>query len=342
MSAPLSLSRRTLVALLLAPVVAALALWAFAWPAARIAPRDLPVGVAGPPAALAQLQQGFEQRPGAFEVHRYPDRASALTAIENRDVYGAVVASPQGVEVLTATAGSPVVAQLLRDAATARTPAAAPPRVTDVVATPPGDPRGSALGASLLPLALAGVATGAVVTVLQLRGARAVLALTGASALVGLVAAGLAHSWLGILSGDWWTEAGVLGLTVLAVAAGIAGLAAVLGRAGLALGGLVMVLLGNSFSGVTSAPELLPAPAGALGQLLPPGAGGTLLRSTAFFDGAASGPAQLTLTLWAGLGLAAVLVAGGRRRSAKAADPAPSARPDAADDAAQRPAPAHR
>ena len=32
----------------LVPVLVALALWAFAWPAARIAPRDLPLGVAGP------------------------------------------------------------------------------------------------------------------------------------------------------------------------------------------------------------------------------------------------------------------------------------------------------
>ena len=46
-----------------------------------------------------------------------------------------------------------------------------------------------------------------------------------------------------------------------------------------------MIFLGNPFSGVTSAPELLPAPADWLGRLLPPGAGGTLLRSTAYFDG---------------------------------------------------------
>jgi hypothetical protein len=47
-----------------------------------------------------------------------------------------------------------------------------------------------------------------------------------------------------------------------------------------------MVLIGNPFSGVGTGPELLPQPVGAIGQLLPPGAGGNLLRSTAFFDGA--------------------------------------------------------
>ena len=41
-----------------------------------------------------------------------------------------------------------------------------------------------------------------------------------------------------------------------------------------------MVLVGNPFSGVGSAPELLPQPVGGIGQLMPPGAGGNLLRST--------------------------------------------------------------
>jgi hypothetical protein len=45
-------------------------------------------------------------------------------------------------------------------------------QVTDVVPTATGYPRGSALGASIPPLALAGVAAGAVVTLLRLRGAR--------------------------------------------------------------------------------------------------------------------------------------------------------------------------
>jgi hypothetical protein len=49
--------------------------------------------------------------------------------------------------------------------------------------------------------------------------------------------------------------------------------AALAGRAGAALGALLMILVGNPLSGVSSAPELLPAPAGTIGQLLPPGAG---------------------------------------------------------------------
>ncbi|MEW2071824.1 ABC transporter permease, partial [Streptomyces sp. NPDC007346] len=209
-----------------------------------------------------------------------------------------------------------VVALLLRVALTAAARDGDLVRVTVVVAAPSGDPRGCALGASVLPLALAGMGAGAAVTLLGLRGARAALALAGSAALVGLAAAAVAHSWLGAITGDWWTEAGVLGLTVLAISAAVAGLAALLGPRGLGLGALLMVLLGNSFSGVTSAPQLLPEPVGAIGQWLPPGAGGSLLRSVAFFDGSAAGGAVLTLALWSGLGLAAVLVAGRRGTAA--------------------------
>ncbi|MDI3388014.1 ABC transporter permease [Streptomyces sp. B-S-A8] len=300
--------------LVLIPAVVALALWAFAWPAARTAPRDLPVAVAGAPAAVAGVERQLERKEGAFEVHRYDDEAAARAAIEDRDVYGAIVVTERGPRLLTASAASPVVAQLLQQSVTAQAPKGAQIQVEDVVATPSGDPRGVVLGASVLPMALAGVAAGAVVTLLGLRGVRAAFVLVGAAALVGVVAAALTHSWLGALAGDWWTEAGVLALSTLAVSAAVAGLAAVLGRAGIALGALAVVLIGNPFSGVTSAPELLPEPAGVVGQWLPPGAGGTLLRSVSFFDGAGAARPALTLAVWAGAGLVLVLLGGLRGR----------------------------
>ncbi|MFF4232980.1 ABC transporter permease [Streptomyces sp. NPDC001820] len=311
-------TRRTVAVMALIPAVVALALWAFAWPAARIAPREVPIGIAGPASATAQLEERFEQREGAFDVHRYDSEAAARTAVEDRVVYGAVVVTDRGPHLLTASAASPVVAQLLKEAVTSQAPAGTPVQVTDVVPTPAGDPRGSALGASILPLALAGVAAGAVVTLLRLRGARAAVALVGASVLAGITAAVLADNWLGVLTGSWWAEAGVLALTVLATSAGVAGLGALMGTPGVALGGLLMVLIGNPFSGAASAPELLPEPAGALGRLLPPGAGATTLRSVAYFDGSAAGASVLTLSLWAVLGLAAVL-AGARRGGRPAA-----------------------
>ncbi|KOU31699.1 membrane protein [Streptomyces sp. WM6373] len=320
-------SRRVLAVMVMVPLLAALALWAFAWPATRMAPRDLPLGVAGPAAAAAPLEQRLAAHEGAFEIRRYADEAAARSAVQNREVYGAVVATPQGPRLLTASAASPVVAQLLTQAVTSQAPptAQAVP-VTDVVPAPAADVRGAGFGASVLPLALAGVAAGALVSLGGLRGGRAVTAVLGASALVGLAGAALAHSWLGVLTGNWWAAAGALALTVAAVAAGVAGLHALLGKPGIGLGAFLIVLLGNPFSGAAGAPQLLPEPAGLVGQWLPPGAGSSLLRSVAFFDGAGAAAPALVLSLWAVLGVAAIAFAG--RRTAPGApaptDPAPA------------------
>ncbi|MGN7137517.1 ABC transporter permease, partial [Streptomyces pseudogriseolus] len=110
------------------------------------------------------------------------------------------------------------------------------------------------------------------------------------------------------LPGDRWAVTGTFALATLAVSAAVAGLAALLGRPGLGLGALLMMLIGNPFSGAASAPEMLPEPAGVIGQWLPPGAGVSLLRSVSYFDGAAATGPALTLTWWAVLGLGAVLV----------------------------------
>ncbi|MFE0256550.1 ABC transporter permease [Streptomyces sp. NPDC059010] len=316
-------TRRLIAVVVLVPVLAALALWAFAWPAARTAPRDLPLGVAGPAAATAQVERQLAQRDGAFEIHRYADEAAARDAIEDRTVYGAVVVTPQGPELLTASAASPTVAQMLQQAVARQAAAEGTEvRTVDVVPAPESDPRGAALTASVLPLALAGMAAGAAVTLLGLRGARAATALVGAAALIGVTTAALAHSWLGVVAGDWWAEAAVFALSTLAVSAAVAGLAALIGTAGVGITAGVMMLFGNPFSGASSAPQMLPEPAGTIGQWLPPGAGATLLRSVSFFDGAAAAGPALILTWWAALGLGAVLLGNALKARTKSTEPA--------------------
>ncbi len=311
--------RRALVgAVILIPLVIALALAAFAWPAARLAPRDLPVGVAGPGAT--QVSQRLAEHEGAFDVHRYDDELAARAAIEDREVYGAIVAGPDGVTVLTASAASPLVAQLLQQPF-----AAQGAKVVDVVPTDADDPRGAAFGSSVLPLVLAGVALGVALSLLSRPGIQQVMALVVAASITGLVGVGITQAWLGVLGGNWLVNAGVLALTVFSIAATIAGLAALLGRPGIPLGALLMVLVGNPFSGAASAPELLPETAAMIGQLLPPGAGATLLRGTAFFGGAGATRPLAVLIGWAVFGLLALTV--GAMRSSRATQPVSPAAP---------------
>jgi hypothetical protein len=300
-------------AILVVPLVVALVLTLFAWPAAKLEPRDLPVGVAGPAAAAGPIEQRLTAREGAFELHRYADETAAREAIEDRDVYGAFVATPGGPKVLTASAASPAVAQQLTHAADE-----AGAKVEDVVQA---GPRAPALASSVLPLVIAGVLVGIVAALASSRGpGRAGLVVAG-SVLTGLAATAIVQGWLDVVEGDWLANAGVLSLTVLAIGATLAGLYALVGRAGLAIGALTMIFVGNPFSGVGSAPELLPAPAGAIGQLMPPGAGGNLLRSTGFFDGAGGARPLTVLAIWAAAGLAFLLAAELRARRSVTAEP---------------------
>ena len=60
-------------AILVVPLVVGLILTLFAWPSARLEPRELPIGVAGSQA----LEQRLEAQDGAFDVRRYADEAAA-------------------------------------------------------------------------------------------------------------------------------------------------------------------------------------------------------------------------------------------------------------------------
>jgi hypothetical protein len=297
------MSRHSSAAILVVPLVVAAILALFAWPAAKVGPRDLPVGVTGP-ATIDDPR---------FDVHHYASESEARTAIEDREIYGAFVAGPK---VLIASAASPAVAQALTHAA-----AESDAEVEDVVAA---SPSGGALASSLLPLVLAGLLTGALAAGITSSPARRALLVLGGSLLSGLAATAIVQGWLDVVGGDWVANAAVLSLTVLAIAAVASGLDALIGKAGLIVTALTMVFIGNPFSAIATGPEMLPTPAGFIGQLLPPGAGGNLLRSTGFFDGAGAGRHAAVLAAWALLGFAALAAAWlrGRRPAVVAAAPA--------------------
>jgi hypothetical protein len=228
-------------ALLLLPVAFAIVLALFAWPSAEAGPRDLPIGVAGQPAQTPPIDQGLAGRGEAFDVHRYADEATARDAIEDRDIYGAFVATTDGPKVLTATAASAPVAALLNQAAVE-----SGAEVEDLT---PSSAHASALPSSVLPLLIGGILVGvASILVASSLRQRAGLVL-GGSLLMGLTATLLIQGWFDILGGDWAANAAAFTLLSAAVAAVVAGLEAVLGRAGIALGTLTMVFVGNPFSG---------------------------------------------------------------------------------------------
>lgn len=298
---------------------------AFALPASRSKPHDVPIGAAGPQAATSQIAERLEQQaPGAFAVTYYPGEESLREAILNRNVYGGIAFGPQGPTLLTATGGSPAVAQLLTQIGTGIAAHSGVALHTEDLAPPTSqDPRGTGLAASALPITLAGMLP-AIALVLVLR--REVWTrLTAAivfCALAGTTVAALLYYVFGSIDSNLWGVAAGLTLGIAAAGLFMLGLGSLFGKVGLGVGAALALLLGNPLSGLTSAPEMLPAGWGQLGQLLPQGATATLLRSTAYFGGAGADLALIVLSCWALAGLSSVIIAALRRP----APPAPRLR----------------
>ncbi|MCX5090960.1 ABC transporter permease [Streptomyces sp. NBC_00365] len=344
------------------PIVITLAVMAFAWPAGRIAPRDVPVGIVGTGPATQNAVEGLARaKPGAFDFHLYADQQAARSAIENRDVYGAFAISGDSVTVLKASAAGPSVAQLLTDvgqqladkatqqiaqqmaaqqkaaeqqkaaaahsstkahkqaaaqrgaaqqgAAAADSPVKILVKAVDVVPVAAEDPRGVVFSSSVFPLTICGIIIGAFVTMARglARPRHRVLTLLVACAVAAFGIYVVAQGFLGALPHSHVATWAILSLDLISISATAAGVIRLFGPAGLGLSAALMVFIGNAFSGATSAPEMLPKGVEDIGQWLPPGAGASLLRDTAYFDGNGGGGHLAVLILWSVIGLTAVM-----------------------------------
>jgi hypothetical protein len=65
----------------------------------------------------------------------------------------------------------------------------------------------------------------------------------------GLVTIVMVQGWIDVIEGPWLLNAGVVALAVLAIASVVAGLMALIGLVGIALGALLMVFVENPWSG---------------------------------------------------------------------------------------------
>ena len=102
-------------AILLVPVVAAVVLTLFAWPSARLEPRDLPIGVAGRGAQA--LERRLCRAGGRLRRASLRRRGRGARRDRGSRHLRRVRGQAGGVKVLTASAASPAVAQLIARAA---------------------------------------------------------------------------------------------------------------------------------------------------------------------------------------------------------------------------------
>ena len=107
-----------------------------------------------------------------------------------------------------------------------------------------------------------------------------------------------------------------MGLGIAATASVIVGLSSLLGRAGLAIGAVLTMFIGNPISALQSPKEFILAPFGEIGQWLVPGLSGTLLRDLSYFP-----EANIAGQIWALIGwviLGAVLTILGHHKNESA------------------------
>jgi hypothetical protein len=317
--------RKKLVAVVLGlSAVIGLMLLAFVLPSINSGPHELKLGIAGPVQATTQMSASLEaSKPGAFDTRDFADADALRDAIRNRDVVGGIAVDATGPHVLIATAGGTPIAQTLTGVASglAESSGAKVP-VEDVVPLTADDPTGAGLTALALPLVFGGIMPAVVLVQLFPRSiVKRVLGAGGVAVVAGFALTAILQFGTNSLDGNYLLTALALTLGMSAISLPILGLESLLGMKGFALGAVTMMFIGNPLSGMATTAAWLPAGWGALGQLLPPGAAGASVRSTAFFDGHGAATPLLVLACWIAVGIALCVAAGRKKASTPVVEP---------------------
>jgi hypothetical protein len=285
-------------------------------------PDGLPVGIVGPPAAVAVARAELARAtPGAFAVHAYRSLTTARTAVLHRSVYGAFAPAPAPVLLVASAASPPVAVLLQRTFARVARRSRRALAVEDLAPLPSSDSSGATSFSVVLSLILAGLAgTSLVYAFTRHRPEATRVTVTAAIAVVaGLITALVTNVLIRAYPGHFFAVWGVATLFVLAISLPIAAFQVIFGIAGTAIGWILFLVIGNPASGGSSAPELLPGFWRTLSQILPPGAAVTSLRDVVYFNAHGASHALIVLAVYAALGTSVALIAYRLRTRAGAA-----------------------
>ncbi len=200
--------------------------------------------------------------------------------------------------------GAQAAAQLEQMKVQAEQASAMEVKTTAVVPLSDSDTSGSGIAISAFPLVIGGILGGSF-SALRVNGTwrRFVTAILYA-VIGGALTALILNVWFGLIPGDFATLWAAFGATYLATASFIVGVSALSSPlAGLGLGAVVTMFIGNPISGASMPSAFLPGAWGQIGQMMVPGASSTLLRSIAYFPEAATSGQWLVLGSWIAFGL---------------------------------------
>ena len=200
--------------------------------------------------------------------------------------------------------GAQAAAQLEHLKAEAEQAAAMTVKTTAVVSLSESDSSGSGIAVAAFPLVIGGILGGSF-SALRVNGTwRRFATATLYAVIGGALTALILNVWFGLVPGDFATLWVAFGATYLATASFIVGVSALSSPlAGLGLGAVVTMFIGNPISGASMPSVFLPGAWGQIGQMMVPGASSTLLRSIAYFPEAATSGQWLVLGSWIAFGL---------------------------------------
>ena len=200
--------------------------------------------------------------------------------------------------------GAQAAAQLEQMKAQAEQASAMAVKTTAVVPLSDSDTSGSGIAIAAFPLVMGGT-IGGVLSLTLIKGTwRRFATATLYAVIGGALTALILNVWFGLIPGDFATLWAAFGATYLATASFIVGVSALSSPlAGLGLGAVVTMFIGNPISGASMPSAFLPGAWGQIGQMMVPGASSTLLRSIAYFPEAATSGQWLVLGSWIAFGL---------------------------------------
>ena len=284
-------------------------------------PHDIAVGVVGPSDAAAQVTGALSAKaPGAFALTTYDSEDAARGALDNRVIDGAVVLGPSPKIIVAGGAGDAVTTVIATVFGAALAGQGGPVPIEVVHPFAGGD----AHGLILFFLVLATLISTLVVQIVLLvraaeRGVTAWLGVTAAWAVLGGVIGSVVADWIA----DWAYDvsalvpmAGLLALASLAAGTFMAGLTRLLGRAGIGLGALVVVLLDLVSSGGPAGSQFLPDAYRWMSPWMPAGELYSALRGALYFGGQGVATPQLVLLGWLVAGLVLITLSAGFKRRA--------------------------
>lgn len=205
--------------------------------------------------------------------------------------------------------GAQAAAQLEQMKAETEKASAMTVKTTAVVPLSESDSSGSGIAISAFPLVIGGILGGSF-SALRVNGTwRRFVTATLYAVIGGALTALILNVWFGLIPGDFATLWAAFSATYLATASFMIGFGSLLvPAAGLGLGAVVTMFIGNPISGATMPNVFLPGAWGAIGQMMVPGASSTLLRSIAYFPEAATSGQWLVLGSWIAFGLLAGVI----------------------------------